>query len=111
MSLEALAVNDGWSALIVFLLGDPHLLEGGERSKDGASDPYGIFPLWRSDDLDLHRGWCEGRDLLLHTVGDARVHGATTGENGVGVEILTDVDVALHDGVVAGLVDTGRLHT
>ena len=86
-------------------------MEGGERGKDGASDPYRVFPLGRSDDLDLHRGWCEGRDLLLHTVGDARVHGATARENGVGIEILTDVDVALHDGVVAGLVDTGRLHT
>ena len=104
-------MNDGWSALVVFLLGDPHLLEGGERGKDRASDPYRVFPLGRSDDLDLHRGWCKGRDLLLHTVGDARVHGATAGENGVGVEILTDVDVALHDGVVAGLVDTSRLHT
>lgn len=26
--LEALAVDDGRTALIVFLLGDPHLLEG-----------------------------------------------------------------------------------
>merc|ERR1712108_71003 len=32
-SLEALAVNDGWSALIVLLLGDPHLLEGGEGAR------------------------------------------------------------------------------
>jgi hypothetical protein len=27
LTLEALAVNDGRSALVVFLLGDPHLLE------------------------------------------------------------------------------------
>jgi hypothetical protein len=27
-TLEALAVNDGRSALVVLLLGDPHLLEG-----------------------------------------------------------------------------------
>ena len=111
VSLEALAVDDGWSALIVFLLGDPHLLEGGEGSQDGASDPYRVFPLGRSDDLDLHCGWSQGGDLLLHTVSDAGVHCAATRENGVGVEILTDVDVALHDGVVGGLVDTSRLHT
>ena len=111
VSLEALAVDDGWSTLIVFLLGDPHLLEGGEGSQDGASDPYRVFPLGRSDDLDLHCGWSQGGDLLLHTVGDARVHCAATRENGVGVEILTDVDVTLHDGIVGGLVDTSRLHT
>jgi hypothetical protein len=27
-TLEALAVNNGWSRLVVLLLGDPHLLEG-----------------------------------------------------------------------------------
>lgn len=28
-TLEALAVDDGWSTLVILLLGDPHLLEGG----------------------------------------------------------------------------------
>jgi len=32
--LEALPVNDGRSRLIVLLLGDPHLLEGGEGGKN-----------------------------------------------------------------------------
>jgi len=53
-SLEALPVDDGGAALIVLLLGDPHLLEGGEGSEDGASDPDGVLPLRRGDDLDLH---------------------------------------------------------
>ena len=110
-SLEALAVDDGWAGLIVLLLGDPHLLEGGERSQDGASDPYRVFPLGRSDDLDLHGGRGQGSDLLLHSVGDARVHGAASREHSVGIEVLTDVHVALHDGVVGGLVDTSRLHS
>ena len=103
-------MDDGWTRLIVFLFGDPHLLEGGEGSQDGASDPYRVFPLRWSDDLDLHCGWSQGSDLLLHSVSDAWVHGAATREDGVGVEILTDVHVALHDGVVASLMDTSRLH-
>ena len=37
--LEALAVDDRGTALVVLLLGDPHLLEGGERGQDGAADP------------------------------------------------------------------------
>merc|ERR1712001_472635 len=37
--------------------------------------------------------------------------GGTTGEDVVGVEVLSDINVALHDGVVGGLVDTGGLHT
>ena len=55
-SLEALAVDDGRAALVVLLLGDPHLLEGGQGSQDGASDPDGELPLWGSDDLDFDGG-------------------------------------------------------
>jgi hypothetical protein len=50
--LEAFTVDDGGTGLVVLLLADPHLLEGGERSQDGASDPDGVFPLWRGDDLE-----------------------------------------------------------
>jgi len=60
--------------------------------------------------LDLHGGGCQGGDLLLHAVSDTRVHGGTTGQNVVGVQVLADVDVALHDAVVGGLVDAGGLH-
>ena len=42
MELEALPVHDGGAGLVVLLLGDPHLLEGGEGGKDGASDPDGV---------------------------------------------------------------------
>merc|ERR1719394_1766339 len=56
--LEAFSVDNGWTAFIVFLLGDPHLLEGGEGSQDGSSDPYGVFSFWWSNDLGLGwRGW------------------------------------------------------
>ena len=110
-ALEALAMNDGWTGLVVLLFRDPHLLEGGEGGQNGATDPYRVLPLGRSDDLDLHCGWSQGCDLLLHTVSDAGVHRAATGEDGVGVQVLTDVHIALHDGVVAGLMDTSRLHT
>ena len=76
-SLEALPVHDGGAGLVVLLLGDPHLLEGGERGQDGSSDLDRVLPLWGSDDLDLHGGWGQGCDLFLHSVGDAWVHGGT----------------------------------
>ena len=69
--LETLPVNNGRTRLVIFLLGDPHLLESGQRSQDGSSDPDGVFPLWRSDDLDLHRLWGQVGQFLLHTVGNA----------------------------------------
>merc|ERR1719481_2143391 len=109
--LEALAVDNGWAALIIFLLGDPHLLEGGEGSKDGSSDPDGVFSLWWSNDLDLDGGWGKSSDLLLHTVSNTGGHGGASGHDGVGIKILTDVNIALHDGVVGGLVDAAGFHS
>merc|ERR1711862_1092682 len=108
--LEALPVDNGWAALVVLLLGDPHLLEGGEGRQDGATDPDRVLPLRGSNDLDLDGGGSQGSDLLLHPVGDTRVHGGATGHDGVGIQVLPDVNIALHDGVVGGLVDTAGLH-
>merc|ERR1712045_640165 len=110
-SLEAFSVDNGWAAFVVFLLGDPHLLEGGEGSQDGSSDPYGVFSLRWSNDFDLDGGWSQGSDFLLHSVCNTWVHGGTTRHDGVGVQVLTDVNIALHDGVVGGLMDTARFHS
>ena len=52
-ALEALPVHDRGARLVIFLLGDPHLLEGGEGGQDGSSDPYGVFSLRWSNDFDL----------------------------------------------------------
>src|SRR6201996_4780012 len=77
-SLEALAVDNRRTTLIVLLLRDPHLLEGGKRGQDGTTDPDRVFTLGRSNDLDLHGRWGKSSDFLLHTVGDTRIHGSTT---------------------------------
>merc|ERR1719427_1322670 len=111
MKLEALAVNNGWAVLIILLLGDPHLLEGGEGSKDGSSDPDRVLPLWWSNDLDLDGGWGKSSDLLLHTISNTRVHGGASRHYSVGIQVLTDVNIALHDGVVGGLRDATGLHS
>merc|ERR1719354_723010 len=110
-SLEALAVDNGGSGLVVLLLGDPHLLEGREGGQDGATDPYGVLSLGGSNDLDLDCGGSQGGDLLLHTVSNTGVHGGATGQDSVGVQVLTNVNIALHDGVVCGLVDATGLHS
>ena len=73
------------------------MLEGGQRSQDGTSDPYAVLTLGRSNDLDLHGLRGKSSDLLLHPVGDTREHGATSRKDSVGIEILTDVNVTFHD--------------
>lgn len=95
--LEALPVDNSWAGFVILLLGDPHLLEGGQGGQDGTTDPDGVFSLRWSNDLDLNGGWSQGSDFLLHSVSNTRVHGGTTGQDSVGIQILTDVDVALHN--------------
>merc|ERR1719220_3018780 len=90
---------------------NPHLLEGGEGSQDGSSDPYGEFSFWWSNDLDFDGGWSQGSDFLLHSVSNTWVHGGASRHDGVGVQVLTDVNIALHDGVVCGLMDTAGFHS
>jgi len=104
--LEALAVDDSGSGLVVLLLGDPHLLEGGEGGQDRATDPDRVLALRGSDDLDLHGGRSKGDHLLGEALSDALVHGGSTRENDVGVQVLADVDIALHDGLEHGVVDS-----
>jgi len=47
----------------------------------------------------------------VHTVRDTREHGGSAGEDDVAVEIATDIEIALEDRVVRGLVDTGGFET
>lgn len=51
-ALETFAVDDRRARFLVFLLGNPHLLEGGERGQDGAADPDRVLTLGGSDDLE-----------------------------------------------------------
>lgn len=104
-------MDNARAGFVVFLLGDPHLLEGGQGGQDGSTDPDGVFTLRGSDDLDLDGGRSQGSDFLLHTISNTGVHGGATGEDSVGVQVLADVNIALHDGVVDGLVDTAGFHT
>jgi hypothetical protein len=104
-------VDNRWARLVVLLLADPHRLEGRQGGKDRTTDPDGVLALGRGDDLDLHRRWGHRCDFLLHTVSNTREHGRTAGHDGVGVQILTDINVALHDRVEGRLVDTARFHT
>jgi hypothetical protein len=93
------------------LLANPHLLEGGKRCKNGTTDPDRVLAFRRSNNLDLHGAWCQGGKFLLHTISDTGVHGGTTRHDDIGVQVLTDINIALHDGVVSGLMNTSGLKT
>merc|ERR1711861_126814 len=99
-------MNDGWARLIVLSLGDPHLLEGAQGRKDGATNPYRVLALRRCHNLDLHCGRCQCRELLCHALANASEHCGATREDYIAVQVLTNVHIALHDGLVSGVMDS-----
>jgi len=111
MRSETLSVDDGGASFLILCLGDPHGLEGRQRRKDGSSNPHQKLPLSWCDHLDLHGGGSEGSHLLAEPLGNAGVHGRSTGHDDVAVEILPDVHVALEDGLVTDFVETRHLLT
>ncbi|BAS76362.1 Os01g0964266 [Oryza sativa Japonica Group] len=111
---EALPVNNCWARFIILILRYPHLtylLEGAERSQDRPSYPDTVLAFRWSDNLDLHAAWSKGSDLLAHTVGDAREHCCASTQHYVAIQVLPDIYVALHDGIVGCFMDSSGLHT
>lgn len=104
-------MHDRRAGLVVLGLGNPHLLERGQRGKDGPTDPDRVLPLGRRNHLDLHGGGREGGELLGHPLADAGEHGGSARQHDVAVEVLTDVDVALHDRLERAVVDARGLHS
>jgi len=100
-------VDDGRTGLVVLGLGDPHLLEGGEGGEDGTTDPDRVLSLRGGDDLDLHGGGSEGSELLGHSLADSGKHGGSSRHDDVGVQVASDIDITLHDGLKGAVMDTG----
>ena len=61
--LEAFAVDNGGARLVILLLADPHLLEGGQRGQDGAANPHRVLALRGRDDLE-REGGSEGPGVI-----------------------------------------------
>merc|ERR1719189_144090 len=106
---EAHAVNNLRPRFIILVLGDPHLLEGGERGQDGSSNPHRVLSFRRSHHLDLNTGRCQSSHLFVQSLVQVREHSTSPREHRVPVQVTTDIHIALHDARVCQLVDTLRL--
>merc|ERR1711870_37633 len=109
MTSEALAVDDGGARLVVLALRDPHLLEGAQRGQDRTADPHRVFALWWRHNLDLHRGGRKRCEFLRHALTDAREHRGAAREGHIGVQVLANIHVALHDRLECRVMDAASL--
>lgn len=60
--------------------------------------------------LDLHSAGSQSSYFLLHPVCNTRVHCSASRQHIVGIKILSDVYVTLHDAVVSGFMNASRFH-
>mmetsp|Transcript_28815 Transcript_28815/g.56459 ORF Transcript_28815/g.56459 Transcript_28815/m.56459 type:complete len:224 (+) Transcript_28815:1670-2341(+) len=95
--------------LVVVLFSDPHLLEGRQRGQDRPSNPYRVLSLGRSHHLNLDRRRSHRGQFLCHSLSDALKHGGASREHNVCEEVLSDIDIAVVDGLVDALMDSERL--
>ncbi len=103
-------MHNAGTVLVVVLLRDPALLEGAERGQNRPANPLAVLALRRRNALDAHGARREAGELARQTVRNSRKHGAAAAEQHVAVEVLAQIDVALHDAVVDDLVNAGALH-
>ena len=71
---KALPVGDGLAKSIVLALRDPHLQECAEGKQDRSSNRCRVLSLWRSNHLDLHRGWSQRRQFFRHALNNPLEH-------------------------------------
>ena len=55
----------------------------------------------------LHATWAQTREFLLHAVGDTGVHGRSSGEHNIAVQVTTNIKIAFEDRVVAVSLQVG----
>jgi|SRR5712671_5574577 len=91
---------DAGARFVILLLRDPEVLERAKRRKNGATNPDRVLAFGRRDDLDLHTRRRKGGELLLQAVCDTREHGRSAREDHVAIQVTTDVEITLEDGVI-----------
>ena len=103
---EAFSVNYWWSWFCILVFCDPHGLEGAEGWEDWSSDPDWELSFGGGNDLDLH-GWrSKGCDFLWKSFSDSLVHSGSSWHNDVGIQVLSNIDIAFHDWLEGQFVDT-----
>jgi len=91
--------------LLVLGLGDPGGGEGREGSESGGTLPDSVLSVGSGNDSDLGAWGSESDDLGLYSIGDALVHGGTTGHDDVLEEVASDIDVRVGDGFPGEVLD------
>lgn len=106
--LKALSVHNGGPLLVILTLRDPHLLEGRQGRQNGSANPNAVLPLGWCDYLNPHGGRGQSTELFGHPFTDSRHHRRATGKHHVGIELLANVDITLHDGLEGGIMNAHR---
>ena len=102
-------MDDLGTVLLVLFSSDPLGLEGGEGREGGTTGPDGVVSVTSSDDLNHIVLWAQSIELLLKCIWETFVKGGSSGKDDIAVEIFSNINIAILDGLVAHLVHTKGL--
>ncbi len=88
-----------------------NLSEGAQSRENTASDPGGVLPLGRREDLDPHVLDGHLPDLVEEPVAEALGQRSAAGQDDVGIQCRPEVQVCPADGVDNHLVHPGVFQT
>jgi hypothetical protein len=97
---ETFTVDNLGTALVVFLLGDPHSLESRQGGEDRSTKPYGVHALCGCENLGFVVSGGELMHFLPHSFGHSFEKSGTTSKDNVSEHVTTDFNIAFHYGVV-----------
>ena len=101
----AFSVNNFDTVLLIFFTGDPVGFEGGEGAEGWSTLPDGVVSISGGKNLNHVWLWAHLIDFFLHSFWETGIHGSTTREHDGGVQVLSDIDVTLLDGLECHFVE------
>lgn len=109
ISSKAFPMNNRSSCLLIFCLGDPHMLKRREGTKNRSSDPRKELPWIRCKHFYSHCWRCKGSDLFGEAFRKTRENSGSPAQNYVVIELLTQINVTLVDWNIYHLMQTRNL--
>lgn len=98
-------MDDFGTSFLIFGFCDPHGLEGWQWWQDWTTDPDQEFPFFWGEHLYFHGWWSQSSNFLAESLWDTWEHSCSTTHNDVAVQIFSNINITLKDGLISDFVE------
>jgi len=98
-------MNNSRSGFLIFAFCNPHSLESGEWWQYRSTDPNQEFSLLRSKNFNFHGCGGKSSDFFAKSFWNTREHGSSTTHDYVGIQVFSDINITLQNGLISNFVE------